>query len=343
MNSNELNARIKSGALSGWYILAGEEDYLKKHYFNLIEKTVIQDDTFAPFNLTVFDGQDVDFSAVAEAIEAPPFMSEYKLIAWKYANLDALKESEKSALSELFALKDDHKSSIFVIMTTLDGFDTGTPKKPSKLCSRLAEGFDIISFDKASDSQLLSWLKKHFDAEGISVDRPSLEALIFRSGRSMQTLAGEVEKLSAYLKANGISALSTPIVEKIASASVECDAFTLSNAVLEKNIEKAFLALSDFKMRRIDPSAVIAMLEYTYTDLASVAMLLDEGRSAADIESIMKFHPFKTKLYISSAKKVGAKRLTESLAELRRIDAASKSGGISGFGAVEIFITKNFN
>ena len=231
MNSNELNARIKSGALSGWYILAGEEDYLKKHYFNLIEKTVIQDDTFAPFNLTVFDGQDVDFSAVAEAIEAPPFMSEYKLIAWKYANLDALKESEKSALSELFALKDDHKSSIFVIMTTLDGFDTGTPKKPSKLYSRLAEGFDIISFDKASDSQLLSWLKKHFDAEEISVDRPSLEALIFRSGRSMQTLAGEVEKLSAYLKANGISALSTPIVEnseKVVTASEPSSSSTLA-------------------------------------------------------------------------------------------------------------------
>ena len=33
--------------------------------------------------------------------------------------------------------------------------------------------------------------------------------------------------------------------------------------------------------------------------------------------------------------------LSEALAELCRLDASSKSGGISGYGAVEIFITQN--
>ena len=45
-----------------------------------------------------------------------------------------------------------------------------------------------------------SWLKKHFDAEGITVDADTLHALIFRSGHSMSILSSEVKKLAAYAK-----------------------------------------------------------------------------------------------------------------------------------------------
>ena len=83
------------------------------------------------------------------------------------------------------------------------------------------------------------------------------------------------------------------------------------------------------------------MLERVYSDLVSVSLLLDEGRGSSDVESILKLHPFKAKLYINAAKKVGSRGLAASLAELCRIDAASKSGGVSGYGAIEMFVTNN--
>jgi DNA polymerase III delta subunit len=56
----------------------------------------------------------------------------------------------------------------------------------------------------------------------------------------MEVLNNEVEKLSAYLKMNGRSALTVSDVELISSPTVECDAFALSNAVIEKNSARAF-------------------------------------------------------------------------------------------------------
>lgn len=339
MELSELKSRIKSGKPDGWYLLFGEEDYLKKYYLNQIRSAVVSDETFAPFNYVSFDGADIDFAAVSEAVKSPPMMSEYKLIEWRFANIDALKESERGALEELFELKGEYPSAVFVIMTAADGFDAGSAKRPSKLASRLARGFDMLCFNKSTDAQLLSWLKKHFDAEGVSVDAPTLNALLFRSGRSMDVLNGEVIKLCCYVKANGRSAVTAEDVSEIASPTAECDAFALSNAVLERNAERAFLALGDLKRRRVEPAAAVAMLERTYSELTSVAMLLDEGRGAADIEALLKFHPYKAKLYINAARKAGTARLAESLSELCRIDAASKSGGISGYGAVEMFVT----
>lgn len=341
MDVNELKSRLKTGELSGWYLFCGEEDYLKKYYLKELRSGVVTDEVFATFNHTVYDGADIDFASVAEAIKSPPMMSDYKLIEWRFANLDGLKEGEKSALESLFELKEEYPCAIFAIMTAADGFDAGTIKKPSRLASRLSKGFDILNFPKSTDSQLLSWLKKHFDAEGVDVDLNTLNTLLFRSGRAMDVLSGEVLKLCCYAKANGRTAVSAADVEEVASSTVECDAFALSNAVIEKNRERAFLALLDLKQRRVEPQVVIAMLERTYSELLSTALLLDEGKGVFDVESILKFHPFKAKLYVGAAKKVGARKLSDSLAELCRLDASSKSGGISGYGAVEMFITQN--
>ena len=343
MDINELKSRLKSGSLAGWYILSGEEDYLKKYYLDRMREAILTDDTFDLFNHASYDGQDINFQDVKEAIKSPPMMGEYKFIEWRFATLDALKESEISVLESLFELKEEYPYAIFAIMTTSDGFDVGTPKKPTKLASRLSRGFDILNFAKSTDAQLLAWLKKHFDAEGVAVDAPTLNAMLFRAGRSMEVLNNEVTKLCCYAKANGRDAVNQKDVDAVVSPTVECDAFALSNAVLEKSMERAFVALTDLKQRRVEPPAIIAMLERTYSELTSVAMLLDEGRGSGDIESILHFHPFKAKLYISAAKRVGSKRLAESLSELCRIDAASKSGGLSGYGAIEMFITKHIN
>jgi DNA polymerase-3 subunit delta len=343
MQINDFRSRLKSGDFSGWYIFAGEEDYLKRHYLGELKKCILtEDDPFAFFNLLSFDGEDIDFRAVREAIESPPMMSEYKLIEWKYANLDALKESERAELEELFFLKKEYPYAIFAIMALADGFNTGTAKKPSKLAERLSSGFDIITLEKSTEQQLLLWLRRHFDAEGVRADEKTLGALIFRSGRSMQILSEEVSKLSAYAKANGRDCISVSDVETVASPSAESDAFALSNAVLDRNTDGAFAALLDLKQRRVEPSVVVAMLSRTYSELASVALLLEEGRGAQDIETELKMHRFKAKLYINSAKKAGAKRLSVCLAELRRIDALSKSGSYLGYGPIEMFITKNF-
>lgn len=342
MEINELKARIKDGNISGWYILCGEEDYLKRYYAKeLREKIIPEGDPFAPFNYVSFDGADIDFAAVYEAVKSPPMMGEYKLIEWKYASLDGLKEGQKGALESLFPLKEEYPYSVFLISVNADGFDTGTKKKPSKLKKTLSAAFDIIEFSKSGDAQLLSWLKKHFDAEKISVDMSVLNAMLFRCGRSMELLNNEVIKLSSYLKANGRCAVRAEDVELVCSATVECEAFALSNAVTEKNTEKAFAALADLKMRRVEPGAVISMLEKTYSELTSVSLLLDEGKGVSDIEEILKLHAFKAKLYINAAKKSTTKKLADTLSQISRIDASSKSGGLSGYGVIEMFVTQN--
>ena len=341
MELNDFKNEIKSGKLSGIYVFAGEEDYLVRYYLSSLRSAVGIDDTFAVFNNPVFDGDEVDFGALTDAVKSPPMMSDYKLVEWRHADFSSMNDRELDLLEELSSLVGEHPYSIVAFTASGDGLDFGTAKKPSKFINRFGKLMKILQFEKSSDNALYSWLKKHFDAQGVGVDLPTLQALVFRSGHSMDVLHSEVNKLSALAHARGLSAITPSEIEEVASTTPECDTFALSNAIIERNKPKAYAALEEMKIRRVDANVAMGMIARTYDDLLNVAILLDEGRGLSDIESVLKMNSFKLKLYAAAVKRYGTDKLRHAVSTLARVDADSKFGGITGYTAVELFITQN--
>ena len=341
MDTGELKSRIKEGRIGGGYIFGGEEEYLVRYYLSELLSAGDKESPFAVFNEQIFDGEEVDFGAISEAIKAPPVMAEYKFIVWKHADFASMKERELDRLEELGALLSEHPYAVLAFTASPDGIDFGSGKKPSKFISRFGKIYNILRFDKSTENQLYSWLKRQFDAEGVGVDLETLKALVFRSGRSMEILSREVDKLAALAHERGLSAITPSEVEEAASSTPECETFALSNAITERNRQKAYLALDEMKMRRVDPTIIMANISRTYGDLLSVSMLLDEGLGAADIEAALKMNSYKLRLYIQAAKKYTTKRIAESISSLARVDADSKFGGVTGYTAIELFISQN--
>ena len=340
MELNELKERLKSGRVGGCYVFAGEEDYLKRFYTRELMKATEGYEAFAAFNRLSFDGAEVDFAALTDAVSSPPFMSDYKFIEWKYPSFDKMKAGELDALERLCELVNGSGYTVLTFFVADGELDTGTDKRPSKFSKRFGEKIGILRFDKSTDAQLLSWLKKHFDAEGVGVTRETLEALIFRSGHSMQVLNNEVIKLSAYAKSNGLGKVDAETVNSVASSTAESDAFALSNAILERNKRAAFDALAELKLHRTEPVVIISKMAKVYSDLVSISLLLADGLGAKDVEAQLKMNSYKLKKYLSAAKRFDKGRAARILEELSRVDVGAKFGGVTGYTAVELFVAK---
>ena len=338
MTAAELKAKIKSADIGGAYILAGEEDYLKKYYVGELARLAVPDEAFAPFNRCVFDGSDVDLAEIAEAVKAPPMMADFKLVEWRYPDIDGMRRGELEKIEAIAESMKEYPYAVLVLMPGADGFDPGTAKRPSKLAQRLGKSFNTVNFEKSTDAQLIGWLSRHFEAEHIAASHKALSALIFRSGHSMEVLLGEVKKLAAYAAANSLGEITEQTVAAVASPTLECDAFALSTAITDKDREGAFLALADMRQRRIDSSAVLATLSRAFSELVAVAYLVEDGKDAKDMEQILRWNSWKIKICINSAKRWGAVRLSSALSRLRTLDAESKSGGVSGYKVIEMFI-----
>lgn len=340
MELNEFKNQIKLGEASGVYVFAGEEEYLKRYYLGTLRSAIVTDSSLAVFNNPTFDGEKVDFGALVDAIKAPPMMADTKLVEWRHADFSAMKEKELSALEELISLTRVHTYSVLAFTSATDGFDFGAGKRPSKFLTRFGKDMKILRLDASGDNQLYAWLKKHFDAEGVGVTLDTLRALIFRSGHSMDVLLSEVKKLSALAHARGKREISVTDVEEVASSTPECDTFALSNAITERNKPKAYYALEELKIKRTDPSLVLGMLERAFDDMLHVSGLMDEGKDAKDVALILGMNPYKVGIYTAAVKRYGRKNLAAAVAELARVDASSKFGGVTGYTAVELFISK---
>lgn len=340
MDEKQFKEKVRTGALSGCYFFVGEEEYLKRHYLGELRRAVIHDEGLATFNHIVFDGKDVRLADISDAIKAPPMFEDLKLIEWRYPAIARMRESEINTLEELIRSIEEYDYTVLAI-TVADGeVELGTPKRPSKFEKRFSEVANILAFGKQSDAALISWLKRHFDKEGIISSPESLGALLFRSGHNMDNLASEVKKLSAYLHANGREVLTTEDVTEVATSTPECDTFALSNAILERNKRAAFIALDEMKRGRQEPAVISGMMAKTYSELLTVTMMLDGGMQRDAIESATKMHPYRLGAYIKAAKlfKRGAPKAI--LDELVRVDVGTKYGGVSGYTALEMFISK---
>ena len=120
MTLNDFQSRLKANNPEGWYIFAGEEDYLKRYYLGELRKCTLGEDSgFEVFNHVSFEAQDMELGALAEAIQSPPLMQDFKFIEWRFASISSMSESELKTLEEeIFPLRAEFPSSVVAIMTT---------------------------------------------------------------------------------------------------------------------------------------------------------------------------------------------------------------------------------
>ncbi len=354
MTETELRADIKSPR--GLYFFYGDEDYMKNHYAAQIKKAILTDPGFEPFNYVRFDDDSYDLEAIRDALLSPPVMSEKKLVDITLANLPKLlNEKERAALLtmleetlspendatgslSLFGGSTSPSDSVVVILRiAADGFDPGTPKRPSAFLKTASAFMKPVQFDFQSDARLVRWIERHFAEYGLTVPQTVAMRILNTCGRSMFRLSGELAKTAAYVASAGRTEVTPADVDATVTRTDEDDAFLLANCVLEGNIPAALDALAVKMRRREEPILVLAQITRVFCDLAAAAHALEDGVPAADFAKLMKMHSYKAGLYLNAAKTKPVSYFDRAVARCAEADRKMKSTPL-GYAVIERLI-----
>lgn len=317
--------QLKKG-LFGGYLFFGDEDYMKAFSVKSAKDAVCPDPSFALFNDMKIDVIDYSAAALADALMPLPMMSEQKLITVNGLNVGAMRQKELDELCDALELLGEYDYNVLIISVPAGQIDVGNyPKNPSALYKRLSQYLTFVQFDTVSGSRLISWVGKHFSANGVNASPEVCSFLIDYTGRSMYTLAGETEKLSYYVLENGRDTVTRDDVLKVSVAEIATDAYTLANAIMDGRGEDALNALSVMKFRRVDPIMLMSEVTTTICDLISIKALVDKGCQVGEIRSILKLKSeYRTKLYARTAANKSMQRLKEAVRLCAEADAALK-------------------
>ena len=94
------------------------------------------------------------------------------------------------------------------------------------------------------------------------------------------------------------------------------------------------------KSRRVDPIMILGMMAKTYTDIAAVTLMVKDGVNQNDVQSATGMNPYKLKLYVAAAKKYTQEQIRQILSEIASVDTGAKYGGVTGYTAIELFVSK---
>ena len=341
MTPVELKQQLSRNDVSGCFLFCGEEDYLIRYYRDSLRKCILTDPAFSPLNHPVFDGAEVSLDSIEESVKTMPIMADLRLIEWQHANLDERKESE---IERLVALSQDianhYEYAILLITCESEFFTIGSQKQKSPKLKALEQAFQVVVFPKSTEPQLLNWIARHFTNQKLSITADVCRYMLAQCGKSMTELSLEIDKVCCYLLQNNKTQVSIDDIRLICSTNHENDTFALTNALLEGQVSLAFSALEELKSKRVDPQVVAGQLFRFYCDLSAISTLLQEGKNPADMQSILKMHEYKVKLYSKAARRLGHGFVTDALALCRHTDLYLKSVYIDAYLQIEKMLVR---
>ncbi len=332
--------RELKGAPTGGYLFFGEEDYMKTAALRQARAGIAEaDPAMACFDDVRLDGLGFAPGALLDAMAVPPMGGARKIISVTGLNLTTMRAGDVDKLCEALEAIPDYPYNLVILSVTADALDPGIlPKRPSELLTSLSEYLRPVWFERNTPQKLAGWVQKHYAASGVQATPELCRFTVSYCGRDMFTLAGEIDKVAAYVRAKERTAATEDDVRTAAIPTVEYDAFAFTNAIMERRRADALEILADLKLRRVEPIILLSEVSRVVCDLLAVRLMADSGATPAAIASAMKMHEYRVSLYLGRARAAEADRLRTAVTACRDADRTLKSASGDGYGVIERLI-----
>lgn len=326
---------IKPGA----YLFFGDEGFLKQRELHSLRERICSDENTAAFNHFVFSRDNYSADSLYSAIMSVPMMSEFKLVElYELPFAEYRKKEDSEGFEAALSAAAESDDTVFVIYTTPETFDAGDAKSPSTLFKLFSKYALPVEFAHETTQRITLWVQKHFSADRIVAELPECAYLIDTVGHDMTTLAGEIDKLCAYLHYKERDRLCRADIDLICPHNKEIGAFEFADAILSGDNEKAFYILADMKQKNEPVPVILGGIIKIYTDLYALRLCADAGVSPEDAAKRLALHPYVAKLRMARAKACEKMALSEVIELCAETDETLKSSPLDGYLLLERLI-----
>jgi len=336
--SSDFKLEIKRG-LSGGYLFYGPENYLAAHWCREARKLIAPDGIDADFSCRRIDASLCE-DPIGELYDALSTLSGFggrRLTEVTGLDIDHLKAADFERLTDCCSLADE--TAILILRAPPDLLDVGyLPKRPSQKFAALCEVLRPVSFEYETPARLSKWITAHFAAKTVACEPEISQMLIQRCGRDMSTLAGETDKLSAYVLSQNRRKVTAEDVDLVCVVNSEYGAFDFSNAICDGDTQKALLLLGDMKSRKEKPEIILATISRVICDMLIVSTLAEKGANKAEIAKQTKLHEFKVGMYLNRLRRLPQDYAKTALDRCLECDRLMKSTALDSYALIERLI-----
>ena len=288
------------------YLLWGREDYLREQYLLELKKLCLpggEDD----FSYHRFDGAELDFQALADAVDAVPFLAERTLIEVRGFDTNKCREEDAQAL-------------VFVMGTD---FEPDGRLKTTKAFKKYGQ---LIQFTAQGEPALVNWVGKRFKAHGKNISSEDARQLIFFTGGLMNTMIPEIDKIAAYVQGDTVTRAD---ILAVAHRMPEAVAYELTDRLADQDYDGAMRILADLLADKANtPIFLLAVIGQQMRRLYAARLARRAGLGTGDLRALLGLpFDFIAENLLRSARKFPGRQLEEAVRLCAQTDFAMKNTG----------------
>ena len=350
---------IDENNIANVYLFYGEEAFKRRNYKERLKRLIADEGSM---NYAVFEGKDIDFSAVYDSVVTMPFFAEKRLVvvensgkfkAAKKAKDSAgeegtdasggSEEASTEAANSSKAAGDKSDQMIEKILkdlpeTTCLAFFEEEINKTKKIYKTISTKGVVCECAPDTKDTLVMWLAKGFNGAHKKIRRSTVELIIDRAGTDYDRLRQEFEKIVAYC--GDKDEVSDEDVYAVTSEDIESKIFDMLDAMCARNTQKVLEKYYGLTANREHPLYILAMIRIQFRTMLHVAELDREGRSKYEIAQKLKKRDFVIEKSLRNTRYFTPERIEKILDDISDIDMKIKSGQIGEQVGVELLLVE---
>ena len=326
-------SRLQQGDYSFVYYLMGEESYYIDKISDYIEANAIPLEERGFNQITVY-GLDTSMIDIVERARAYPMMSERQVIIVKEAQHLSRELDSLSAY-----LQKPQPSTILVFC-----HKNGTLDRRKKIAAEIEKNGVLYESKKIKESLLPAFICEYLLEKELAITNKAVQMIVEQIGSDLNRLTGELDKLVIALSDKGVQDITPELVEKLIGISKEFNVFEFRDALVNKNLYKAYQIADYFeKNSKANPIQLVTASRFAFFSNLMLAYYA-RNKTGVGIASALGFRsPWLARDYVIAMKNYSAHDVMRIISEIRYCDARSKGvefSGNSGDGMISELVYK---
>ncbi len=263
------------------------------------------------FNLDLLYGEEVPGERIIQIATAIPMMAKKRLVIVK--NIDRLNPGGKALLIK-YAGRPAPQTTLILVANRSD------LKKFHKDLLKVAQG---VQFKALTERKLFQWILGECERRGKRIAPRAAQLLLARSGRSLQEISNEIDKLFQFSK--NVQEIDENAVENLVGISKAFNIFEVWDSVGEKKFMRSVAIVRQMLELGESPIYIVTMLTSYFAKLLRIKALQAKGVPPREIAAKTHTPPYFMEKYFRQARNYSETKIAANFSYLLVADQNLKS------------------
>lgn len=328
----ELKQDIRQGTPERLYFFYGEEVFLLHHYLKQLQKAIV-DPLTESFNFHKLTAETFDMRSFADCVENLPMMADRTMTVVDEIDIFKMNEADRERMTEILSDIPDYCTVVFTYETIAFKPD----KRYKKLWEAVNNNGRLVEFEKQSQRDLVSWISRHFLANGKRIAPDLCVYLIDITGGTMTALSGEISKICAY---SGADEIRKSDIDAVVEPVLDAVVFQMTDYLGQGNCGAALLKLRQLLKMQQEPIGILGAIGSHFRRLSTAKILLDNGKTATELMKVCGIKDYPARKTMSAAGRFSGQFYKKAAELVLESDAQMKTSFDDGERILEILLMR---